>query len=309
MPFATVPRRIRGFGRHPASVCLLLGYQCPLSCAFCSNPRRRPRETKVTGAVKELLLRWSPLRVALTGGEPLCYRSQLIDVAKLLANVGSTTVVATSGVGLGDPRELCAVSQFDVSLHALSPSDYKKRRGLDLFGETIRSVEMLVGHGINVAVNYIVWPGSVDELLSLPGFVASLGVRVLRIEVACGVGSACKFPVVADRRRLLQILTSMEIPKGMSVYYPTVGPRLGRLLTWGTLVVEYSGRICYCCSQPGYLLAQAEDILNGKALIPNLHICANHELHTFPDESAWREFVRWCTTDPCGRAATTQADG
>lgn len=168
----------------PITLCYHIGYKCNLSCDYClsQNVAHTPVSTDLTDYI-QYLDAWRPLRLVISGGEPLLYMDTLEPILKQLKDYKIVTFLSTNGILLRNEYTHLhgLVDWYDISLPAITKTTYKAVRGTDKFDEVLAAIDLLIKNQERVRLTFTVNNHNINELLSFPEFALNLGVDNIRI--------------------------------------------------------------------------------------------------------------------------------
>ena len=82
----------------PITLCYHIGYNCNLDCDYCLSKNNDVRHSAIN-LVKHIqyMSAWRPLRVVISGGEPLMYVDELSKILQCLREKGINSFISTNG--------------------------------------------------------------------------------------------------------------------------------------------------------------------------------------------------------------------
>lgn len=197
--------RARLAAAAPRKVIVNLTYHCSNDCRFCAvadRPKRHgdfARYARLLRAYRSRGVR----ALDLDGGEPTLY-PRLLPFIALARSLGYERVtVTTNGRRLADRSFACrfllgGVSEVLVSLHGHRAEVHEREtRRAGSFDETVRGIRHLVRlrpDRVGVAVNTMLTPDNAAHLSDLLGFVHSLGVPKVNVQLVTPFGHARAWP-------------------------------------------------------------------------------------------------------------------
>lgn len=168
----------------PITLCYHIGYKCNLNCDYClsQNVSSAPVLTDIREYI-QYLDTWHPLRLVISGGEPLLYMDKLKPILKQLKDCNIVTFLSTNGILLRKeyPHLRGLVNWYDISLPAITETTYETVRGSDKFNEILAGIDLLIKNRERVRLTFTVNKQNINELLAFPEFALNLGVDNIRI--------------------------------------------------------------------------------------------------------------------------------
>lgn len=168
----------------PITLCYHIGYGCNLACDYCLSQNNAQQKTETDlrdfiGYIKQ----WRPLRLVISGGEPLMYLDRLAAILGKLKDNGIHTFLSTNGTLIRDayPKLRGFVDWYDISLPATTPETYKVVRGVDKFHEILDGIHLLIKNKERVRLTFTINKANEKELPDFPDFAIKLGVDNIRI--------------------------------------------------------------------------------------------------------------------------------
>ena len=124
----------------PGIRCVVFFNGCMLRCKYCHNPEmwKKREENYTPEELVKKIKRCEPYfkkngGVTFSGGEPLLHSEFIIEVCKLLKKDNIHIAIDTSGVGLGDYRELLSyVDLVLLDIKHTNPEEYRNITGLEM---------------------------------------------------------------------------------------------------------------------------------------------------------------------------------
>lgn len=226
----------------PITLCYHIGYECNLDCDYClsKNVASQPITTDLSDFI-QYISNWKPLRLVISGGEPLIYMDKLVRILSGLKEKGINTFVSTNGILITKEysRLRGLVDWYDISLPAIRKSTYSKVRGKDKFEEILEGIALLKRNHERVRLTFTVNEENKNEMLDFPQFALSLGVDNIRIgHTFSNVDGALEKNLWWDEYRDMFLAYEDK----MKVYLPLSQHQMG-LYNEGYIIVENDGAI------------------------------------------------------------------
>lgn len=280
---------------HPVSICLVLGYRCDLNCSYCLNPDVELKDfSHIDTSLLNLLSKWAPIRIVLTGGEPTLYPELLSQVGSTLKKMGHFISVSTHGLHYELLLRMDWVDRVMVSLPGLSPKTYQLMHGINGFDTAVKGIRSMVNAGKKVTINFTVSSYNISEVPSAVGLAGDLGATVLGYEVIFRIGHARKCKIGVSRNHLAHAFEKVPESKNLKILFPSVG-KIFDLVEMGLIVAELNGHIYSLSTEPEYLITTADDILfDRNTALFQKNIEANRCLHSLTPEESKKEFWNLC---------------
>ncbi len=178
----------------PVSICIHVSNSCNLKCAYCLSSSDKNKKRLALNNINDLidiLTRYFPLRIVISGGEPLLYENivELISKLKSSNNIVILSTNATIDITLY-PELLELVDWFDISLHGVTAEDYRKTRNSDAFQTVVKNIKILTEHKIRVCLNYLIHKENLYSLDSFFEVAKNLRINKVRLANLIQEGSA-----------------------------------------------------------------------------------------------------------------------
>lgn len=226
----------------PITFCYHIGYDCNLSCDYClsKNNITKYTEKDLSNYIK-YIEEWKPLRVVISGGEPLIYINKLSKILKHLKSNGINTIVSTNGILIKEvySKVRSLIDWYDISLPAISKETYLKVRGKDKFEEVLEGIDLLIGKNEHVRLAFTINKHNISEILDIPKFAISHGIDNIRIgHTYCNKNGKLKRNLWKDE--YANAISSYE--DRISIYYPLSNDQL-KLYNSSYIILENDGSI------------------------------------------------------------------
>ncbi|MCL2061417.1 MAG: radical SAM protein [Firmicutes bacterium] len=154
---------------------LTLNRKCNLRCKWCYAQNTKFSETddlSFDDACRAVTLAcdYGFKRVALIGGEPLCWPN-IIPLISFIKNKGMSCGLITNGVLLADKSYLqklknAGLSSVNISMKADTKKGYIETTEVDAFENTIEAIKNVSDLKINHTVSYVLTHENIDNLLN-----------------------------------------------------------------------------------------------------------------------------------------------
>jgi MoaA/NifB/PqqE/SkfB family radical SAM enzyme len=176
---------------------------CNLRCPFCIVRHRKEAEETLLRPedfvrfIAEALIDKDTYALSLQGYEPLLPESMHYSEAILQtgADFGVSTILVTNGVYLGDAFERLIeldVDTVDVSLDSNIAEIHDRIRGVSgTWQATVDSLRKAISHGEQgpvLAVQSVLLPSKVENLVGMPRFLAELGIKWWTVNPVLKIG-------------------------------------------------------------------------------------------------------------------------
>jgi radical SAM protein len=196
------PRKLAAeFDKRPLLVFWESTKACPLACRHCRadailKPLPGELSTWEAKAFLEQLADFGrpPPELIVTGGDPLMRLDvmELLDYAKELGIPASLAPAVSKNLFEALPELRGRVRGVSISLDGLKEAHEELRGVPGIFESTLEAVKALVGAGMRVQVNTVVWRKSFPQLPDIFKLVFDLGVRVWEVFFLIETGRAAR---------------------------------------------------------------------------------------------------------------------
>ncbi|PHJ40076.1 pyrroloquinoline quinone biosynthesis protein PqqE [Vibrio sp. PID17_43] len=150
-----------------------LTYQCPLHCAYCSNPtdlgdKANELNTQQWFSVLEQARKLGSVQLGFSGGEPLL-RKDLEQLVERGRSLGFYTNLITSGIGLTDKRikrlKEAGLDHIQISFQAADPelNDAIAGRG-NAFEQKKKMAELVKAQGYPMVLNFVISKQNIQQI-------------------------------------------------------------------------------------------------------------------------------------------------
>ncbi|MCG8427778.1 MAG: radical SAM protein [Chromatiales bacterium] len=203
-----------------------LTYACNSHCIFCYNPTRgkRPDKDHVWNVIRAVAEAQVPL-VQLTGGEVSLLR-ELNEYADYLADYSKVSIV-TNAIRRHDLTS--NISKIFLSLHGDKETHERITSNRDTYDVIVNNIEHYVGRGYEVATDVLLCSENYDQMYSLIGRAAELGMCEVFINRFQGGGFGVErmnalMPSVEQFRAALDQIIDARRDFGITVSFGTAIP-------------------------------------------------------------------------------------
>lgn len=195
------PRRLAAeFDKRPLLVFWEATKACPLACKHCRadailKPLPGELATWEAKAFLEQLLDFGkPPELIVTGGDPLMRLDimEILDYAKELGVPASLAPAVSRNLFEALPELRGRIKSASISLDGLKEVHEELRGVQGVFDSTIEAIKALMGVGIKVQVNTVVWRKSFPQLPDVFKLIYDLGVRVWEVFFLIETGRAVR---------------------------------------------------------------------------------------------------------------------
>ncbi|MEL9990200.1 MAG: TIGR04053 family radical SAM/SPASM domain-containing protein [Thermoproteus sp.] len=196
------PRRLAAeFDRRPLLVFWETTRACPLACRHCRadailKPLPGELSTWEAKAFLEQVAEFGepPPELIVTGGDPLMRLDlmELLDYAKELGVPASLAPAVSKNLFEALPELRGRIKSASISLDGLKEVHEELREVPGVFDSTIEAIKALMGAGIKVQVNTVVWRKSFPQLPDVFKLIYDLGVRVWEVFFLIETGRAVR---------------------------------------------------------------------------------------------------------------------
>ena len=167
--------------RRPVLINLEVTKRCNAGCDFCDYHQTPPDE-KVRASYKDIIARFKPFTVSITGGEPLI-RKDLENIIKEIKEVnwGCYVGMITNGSLLTRERALslrkAGLDQISISLD-FPDERHDKSRGIPgLFKKIISVIPEIKKMGFyRISFNTVIMKDNLDDILNIAELARELGI-------------------------------------------------------------------------------------------------------------------------------------
>lgn len=169
----------------PVSICWMIENACNLNCIYCFAEHKNLNINAIDyKAIVDNILRFKPVTVILTGGEPTLNKG-LKDILEYIGNKAITIIDSNGTYKLFDellPYLGNSVVRF--SIDSLDTKIIEKVRPSKIFSETSKqisiiekNIQTLISYNIPVIIQTVMTKYNVDELEKIHEFLIKNGVK------------------------------------------------------------------------------------------------------------------------------------
>ncbi len=161
---------------------LALTYRCNVACGHCYKGDRKVPEldTESWKKIINTLADAGVPQVVFTGGESVL-RDDLPELVYHAECLGLITGLLTNGVALAHPDTVDSLREagldyVQVTLESGEPEAHNRMVGAETWEKTVQGIRNSLAAGFHTVTNTTITEDNRDTVLSVPGFVAGLGV-------------------------------------------------------------------------------------------------------------------------------------
>ncbi len=175
---------------RPFALLAELTYECPLHCAYCSNPLDLGRygDELTTGEWQRVFAEareLGALQLHLSGGEPL-RRRDVVDLVRTGRDLGMYSNLVTSGLGLSGARaerlREAGLDHVQISVQADEPVLSDRLAGTPSYQRKIEAARTVKKLGWPLTVNVVLHRQNLDRIDGILALVEEMGAD--RVELA-----------------------------------------------------------------------------------------------------------------------------
>lgn len=171
----------------PLEVFLSYTTKCNLRCKHCYSSSGTGGKRINEEEILKILTQIKPLRLIISGGDPLIEFDQFISFLNRLKkdyNLDPYIVLATNGTLITEKRlEILDqfIDRFQISLDTLSREKFIGLRGVDLLDQTIKGIKRVLEKGLDMQIAFCLFKQNLDEIEEVVNFC--LKNQIKRINV------------------------------------------------------------------------------------------------------------------------------
>ena len=264
---------------QPLSLYVAPTDQCALNCRYCFA-KTRPREhfdfPRFLSAL-EAVDPWLPLRVVVTGGEPLDETCTGTLIAEL-GRRGVPVTLATSLIGKVSALSVGPVAWFDVSIPAARQEVYRLMRGGGDASCVLRRIRELADSGARVRASVPLVDEAIEYLPETVQQLLEAGARRVKFQAMILPKSRRVNP-----RRLQDAYE--RVRDDLLAIDGVTGPEAAVVpsgILWGYLYLLASGElVVYSTEGDRHVVARTADITGRETHAPVLQTCVAAQLSMF----------------------------
>jgi len=150
-----------------------LTYECPLHCAYCSNPLDLEDKNKELGTqawldVLSQAREMGSVQLGFSGGEPLL-RKDLEELVEHGRQLGFYTNLITSGIGLTEKRikslKTAGLDHIQISFQAADPELNNAIAGRGkAFEQKVKMAEIVKAQGYPMVLNFVISKQNIEQI-------------------------------------------------------------------------------------------------------------------------------------------------
>lgn len=227
--------------RRLECVTVMLTNKCNLSCKHCCATQVMTKK-EISFDVLENVIKFNPLQIAVTGGEPLLH-NQIEDVLKFIRKRYTGKIeLDTNGTLVSKYLNLIVkyVDKVSISIDGINNEDTARYRSDGVFQCVLNAVDVLKEYGIEVSMSMVTYDDyGIDEFIQLNAAHGTI-------------------PIIRDLYINNRVLKNIDciVPKGKEYFISTEkekskqGENISRLSTCGALSYQLfidSGGGIYPC--------------------------------------------------------------
>ncbi|MBA5763124.1 pyrroloquinoline quinone biosynthesis protein PqqE [Vibrio sp. 404] len=170
-----------------------LTYDCPLHCAYCSNPtdlgnKEQELSTQAWLDVLSQARALGSVQLGFSGGEPLL-RKDLEQLVEHGRNLGFYTNLITSGIGLTEKRikqlKVAGLDHIQISFQAADPqlNDAIAGRG-NAFKQKQKMAEIVKAEGYPMVLNFVISKQNIDQIPQILALSCELNADYVELATA-----------------------------------------------------------------------------------------------------------------------------
>ena len=160
----------------PLEVFFSFTTKCNLKCKHCYSNSISGGKTIDTKELLNTLIKIKPLRIIISGGDPLMEFEKLIEFLrdyKEKYKINSYVVVATNATLFTEERLKILkkyVDRIQISLDTLSEKRFLEIRGVSLLGKTLEGIKMAKREGFDIQLAFSIFVENISEIPEIIGF-------------------------------------------------------------------------------------------------------------------------------------------
>lgn len=173
--------------KHPVEIFLSFSTKCNLKCKHCYSNSRIIGKTVDVDNVLRILNEIKPLRLVISGGEPLLDFRNLIRFLhdyKKKYKIDSCIVLATNGTLLNrnNLKKLKPyIDRLQISLDTLSRKNFKKIRGVDLLSKTIEGIKNAKKDKFDIQIAFALFKENLMEIKDIIFFCEKNNINKINV--------------------------------------------------------------------------------------------------------------------------------
>jgi MoaA/NifB/PqqE/SkfB family radical SAM enzyme len=167
----------------PLQVYITFTDKCNLRCKHCYSSSGVSNKVIDIKRLKKIIDKINPLRILLSGGEPLLVYPEIEKFLDSLEKKPYTSLL-TNGTLFDDKIKRFIMGNIDevvISLDAISPRIYRKIRGKMLLNKVIENIPKFRKTGARIKINYTIFNDNMEEIAKIIDFMKKNKIGVLNI--------------------------------------------------------------------------------------------------------------------------------
>lgn len=211
---------------QPLCLYIAVTNECNFSCNFCFNKYRSYPPFNISTMMQNIALmaNWFPLRIVITGGEPLLC-PKLGHFCSILKDLGNTVIVATNGFLLDslDKNFFHFVDWFDISIPTIDQNIFTKIRGQNCISHVLNNLLELSSHGVKLKLSVLADNDTLPNLRETIDYLLRIPNSEIRIQSLLSATSEIKstkkrqlFDKLKDKYRTHHKVTFPEV---LTIHY------------------------------------------------------------------------------------------
>ncbi len=171
----------------PLEVFFTFTTKCNLRCKHCYSNSIALGKTIDTDKLMNILLKINPLRIIISGGDPLVEFDKLVLFLKNYEEkykLDPFVVLASNGTLFTEEKLRTLkpyVDRIQISLDTLTRERFINIRGLDLLDKTISGIKMAKKEGFDVQIAFSIFRDNLDEVEKIFNFCKENDIRRINI--------------------------------------------------------------------------------------------------------------------------------
>ena len=268
----------------PISICLKITNYCNLKCKYClssSGPDKKNTHNNNIYSLISSLKPLFPLRIVISGGEPLLF-PYLLDILSILKAYRNIVILATNGtISFKDNADIIKYLDWvDVSLHGVDEIEYKSTRGTNSLRLIVKNIEFLskIKSIPNIAANYLLHKKNISKLGKALEFYRELGIKKVRIDNLNRIGRGRKCDLYPIQSQATYSKVSKIIRENRQYFNNIIPPanKKKRIIKTGYFIIDHNNNIKVGNKKYNFIAERKEVLKNMEFYFP-------HHIHLFKD--------------------------
>lgn len=162
--------------KYPLEIFISFTTKCNLRCEHCYSKSSALGKTINVMKLLKISRKIKPLRMVISGGEPLVEIDKLIKfltLYKKVYRIDSYIVLATNGIFLKNSnlkKLKSLIDRLQISLDTLSRRKFKLLRGIDFLNQTIKGIKNAKKQNFDVQLAFSIFKENINETKSIINF-------------------------------------------------------------------------------------------------------------------------------------------